>query len=479
VCEAGADGRLSAMAEQDKGIRFLREVIGGSNRLVLALAAIAALGGFLFGYDTGIISGALLFIKRDLDATTFEQQAIVGSLLLGAVLGAMLSGYAADAFSRRWTKVISGCVYVLAAIASALSQQAWELIGSRFVLGIAVGTASFVSPMYISELAPPRIRGGLTSFNQLMIVSGILGAYIASFLLKDVGNEWRWMLALGAVPGLGLAIGMTFAPHSPRWLVQQGREDEARDVLKRTRREGEVDDELREIGEAAKQEGGIRDVFSRAARPLVAVGLALAIFQQLIGVNTVIYYAPTILSFTGLDAGSAITQTVFIGVTNVVFTLIAVVFLDRIGRRVFLLIGTAGCTISLVLLGVFFASDSLQENASWIALIALITYIGSFAVGLGPVFWLMISEIFPLRMRAPAMATCTVANWGFNFLISVTFLSLVQAISKPGTFWLYAGFGVIAFALFAVKVPETRSRSLEEIEAELGADEPAMAGSSS
>ena len=456
-------------------MEFLKEAFSGRNRFVLRLAIIAALGGFLFGYDTGVISGALLFVTKDLGASKFDQQAFVGALLVGAVIGAVLSGYSADALSRRRTKLIAGTIYVVAALGSALAQTSWELIIARLVLGIAVGTASFVAPMYISELAPKKIRGGVTTFNQLMVVSGIMVAYIANWALKDSANNWRWMLGLGALPGLVLAIGMFFQPYSPRWLVEKGREDEALDVLKRARdSEDEAKEELGEIKEAAKDERGVRDIWKPDVRPLVVVGLVLAFAQQLIGVNTVIYYAPTILKFTGVGSGSAITQALSVGITNLVFTIVAVLILDKVGRRPLLTIGTIGCIVSLVVLGVFFASSSLQNSASWIALVCLIVYIASFAIGLGPVFWLMIAEIFPLSVRSPAMSISTVGNWASNFLVSSFFLTLTSAITKQGTFWLYAGFGVLALIFFYARVPETKDRSLEEIGHELGAEgEPA------
>jgi sugar porter (SP) family MFS transporter len=453
---------------------FLREAFRGRNRFVLRLAIVAALGGFLFGYDTGVISGALPFIGKEIGGGEFNEQAYVGSLLIGAVLGAILAGYSADAISRRRTKIIAGCIYVIGALGSALSQTPAELIGARLVLGLAVGTASFVAPMYISELAPKRIRGGVTSFNQLMVVSGIMAAYIVNWALKGAADNWRWMLGLGALPGLALAIGMYFQPFSPRWLVEQGRHDEALEVLRRARGEDEeAEEELQEIKEAASEEGGFRDLWRPQVRPLVAIGLVLAIAQQLIGVNTVIYYAPTILKFTGLSTSSAITQALSVGITNLVFTIVAIVLLDRVGRRVLLIVGTCGCILSLAMLGVFFASSGLQSSASWVALVCLIVYIASFAIGLGPVFWLVISEIFPLSVRSPAMSVSTVGNWSSNFLVSSFFLTLVGAISREGTFWLYGGLGVLSLIFFIVRVPETKGRSLEQIEQELGSEDRA------
>src|SRR6478736_1205756 len=306
---------------------FVSEMRRTGNGLLLRISIIAAIGGLLFGYDTGVISGALLYIKSDLHAGQFAQQAIVSSLLLGAMVGALLSGYLADAISRKWTKVLSGSVYAIGAP---------MLIGFRFLLGISVGTASFVAPLYISEVSPPKVRGGLVSFNQLAITSGILIAYIVNFLLKDVTNNWRWMLGLAALPGAALAIGMLSVPHTPRWLVQRQRQDEARDVLDRLRDsdpDADIDDELDTITEASKEEGAsrVRDLLAPKIRRLMTIGLGLALFQQFVGINTVIYYAPTILADTGLTNSSSITQTVFVGITNVVFTIVAVVLLDRVG----------------------------------------------------------------------------------------------------------------------------------------------------
>jgi sugar porter (SP) family MFS transporter len=450
---------------------FVQDVRKETNGFVVGVAAVAAMGGLLFGYDTGVISGALLFIQKDLHASTFDQSAIVGSLLLGAVCGAVAAGYLAGAVGRRLTTISAGIVFAVAAIASALSQDVWQLIGSRFALGLAVGTASFVAPMYIGELVPPKIRGGLVSFNQLMVTIGILSAYIVDFALKGLGDNWRWMLGLGAIPGIALAIGMFLLPESPRWLVEREREDDARDVLCRARRRDQVDDELDEIKEVAHEEGGLRDLLGGAVRPMLIVGLGLAIFQQLVGINTVIYYAPTIFKYAGVNTSSAIGQTVFIGVTNVVFTIVAVLLLDKLGRRVFLIAGTIGVTLSLVALGLFFQVPAVKAHAGWLALVSLIVYIASFAIGLGPVFWLMISEIFPLKARSAAMASCTVANWGFNFLVSFTFLQLTSTAGKGGAFFTYAAIGVLAVAFFVWKVPETKGRSLEQIETELGADD--------
>jgi sugar porter (SP) family MFS transporter len=367
--------------------------------------------------------------------------------------------------------MISGTVYVIGGIACALSQNYPEILASRFVLGLSVGTASFVSPMYISELVPKQIRGGVVSFNQLMVTLGIFVAYIVDWGFAPLPNNWRWMFAVTVIPGAALAIGMFFMPFSPRWLVQKGRDDEAREILQRYRFDDhDVDEEIQEIKQVAEQEVPLRELIAKGLRRTMLVGIGLAVFQQIVGINTVIYYAPTILKMAGQQNTGALTQSLYIGLTNVVFTIVAILLLDRLGRRFFLLTGTACLTVALVVLGVFFASPSLQHSVGWLALASLLFYIFGFAIGLGPVFWLMISEIFPLQMRGPAMAVCTMFNWGFNFLISYTFLSLTDWITKSGTFWLYAGFGICALVFFSTMVPETKGRTLEEIQDDLGSD---------
>ncbi len=453
-------------------MNFVSSLREGNNRLIAWIALIAAVGGLLFGYDTGVISGALLYIKDDLSAGTFEQELIVSVLLVGALVGALASGWLADRISRRRTKIISGSVYFLAALGCAFAVNVPMLVAFRFLLGFSVGTASFVSPMYISELAPPRIRGGLTSFNQLAITVGISVSYVVNYLFSGVAGNWRWMLGIAALPGAVLVVGMLTVPYSPRWLVANGRVEQARSVLDRLRRgdpHADVPAELRDIEDSVERErgSGPRTLLMPRIRPLLLLGVGLAAAQQFVGVNTVIYYAPTILSATGLGAGGAIAQTVFVGLTNVVFTVFAVLLLDRVGRRGLLFTGTAGLIVGLLVLGLFFQVPGLQQNAPWLALGALMLYIASFAIGLGPVFWLMISEIYPLAVRSKAMSVTTAVNWAANFLVSVTFLSLIEWISRPATFYLYAGISVLALLYFWRRVPETKGRSLEQIQRDL------------
>ena len=462
---------MSSMADvETKGRGFVHEAL--HNRRLLGVALIAAIGGFLFGYDTGVIGGALLFMQKDLGLNTSGMKELtVAILLLGAVTGALIAGWAADRFSRRRTKIVAGCVYVTGALGCAFAQTYWQILAGRFWLGLAVGTASFVSPMYIAEIVPPRIRGGVVSFNQLMITLGILVAYIVDWGFAGFSNNWRWMFAVAVVPGAALAIGMYFMPFSPRWLVEKGRDDEAREVLARYRDSDEaVEEEMKEIKDVSQSEVSVRELLGKGVRRMLVVGIGLAVFQQIVGINTVIYYAPTILKLAGQQNTGALTQSVFIGCTNVFFTIVAILLLDKLGRRFFLIGGTSILTVALVGLGIFFESAAVRNAVPWLALACLLVYIMGFAVGLGPVFWLMISEIFPIQMRGPAMAVCTMFNWGLNFAISYTFLTLIGAITKQGTFWLYAFFGICAIVFFVTLVPETKDRSLEQIQADLGTD---------
>lgn len=449
---------------------FLKQVTARDNRFVLRISLLAALGGFLFGYDTGVVGGALPLITNRLHLSSGEESWVTGSLLLGAVVGAAMSGYLADRLGRRWTIFIAGVIYTGAALASAFATTLIFLTFARGVLGIAVGTASFVAPMYIGEHSPKALRGGMTAFTQLAITFGILIAYLIDDAFKGGGTGWRWMFGLGAAPGLILALAMLFVPETPRWLVEHRRIDEAKRVLARNGSDVDVDEEIREIQEVSREQVrfSLKDLLGDRVRPLLLIGVTMAVMQQIIGINTVIYYGATILGFAGLSISSSIAQAVFIGLVNLVFAAVAVILLDRVGRRPPLIIGTIGSVIGLLVLGWYFENNTaFQHSHPWIALGAMMFYIACFEISLGPVFWVMIAEIFPLAARARAMAMCTMFNWGFNFLVSFFFLHAVAAMGQSGTFFMYAGFGVLAAIFFIWRVPETKDRSLEQIEREI------------
>ncbi|MCK9901787.1 hypothetical protein CC117_22200 [Parafrankia colletiae] len=442
----------------------------GRNPFVTRAALFAGLGGLLFGYDTGVIGGALPLIAQDFDwDSPFLKGVITSSLLLGAAAGALLAGRLSDRLGRRRLILITAVVFVVGILGASLAPEAISLVAFRVVIGLGVGSASVVVPLYIGEIAPPEVRGALVSLNQLSITIGILASQLIAYFLTSSGH-WRWMIAIALVPSVLLGLGMLRQPESPAWLVEKDRDEEARRVLARTRDAGDdIEGEIRELRDVSAERADARDVLSRAVRPALVVGLALAVIQQITGVNTVIYYAPTLLESAGLGEHAAIGGTVIVGVINVALTVLAIALLDRVGRRALLLVGTAGMTLGLVVLGAVFVGqpDTVSSTRAVVAIVALCVYIGSFAIGLGPVFWLLISEIYPLRIRGAAMSVAGIANWLANFVVAISYLTLLDAIGRGPTFWLYAAIALASLAFMWLRVPETRGRSLPEIEADL------------
>lgn len=431
---------------------------------VIGIASLAALGGLLFGYDTGVISGALLFLKPKFHLGTMEQEWVVASLLLGAVIGAAGAGRLVEALGRRATLIVCGASYVGAAIFLAFSTgYEWLLIG-RVWLGLAVGAASMVVPLYLGEIAPPNVRGAIVTFNQLAITAGIFIAYLVDFGLSGVPDGWRWMFALGAVPGIVLFLGMLIAPESPRWLVGKRRSDEARRLIERTRPPELVDAELAEIEEVVQQERNWRQLFAPWVRPAMIVAIMLGIFQQITGINTVIYYAPTTFQSVGLGPAAAIGATASVGFLNLLTTIVAILLVDRVGRRPLLLVGITGMALSLVLLGLAHVVPPMQEYLAWFTIAGVMLFVIFFAFSLGPIFWLMAAEIIPLSVRGAGMAIATVIQWAANLLVSATFLTMQNALTPQGGFWLLGFVCVCALVFCYFFVPETRGRSLEFIE---------------
>jgi SP family galactose:H+ symporter-like MFS transporter len=434
-------------------------------RFVRIAVIIASLGGMLFGYDTGVISGAILFMKQAFSLSSTMQEIVVSAVLIGAVIGAIVGGILADRFGRRRMIILAGIIFTMSAIGTALAPTVGTLIAGRIVVGIAIGIASFTSPMYMSEISPKRIRGSLVSINQLAVTIGIVIAYLVDYALSGI-QGWRFMFGIAAIPSIILVVAMWRMPASPRWLMSHNMVEKASAVLKHIRGTKDVTGEVNEIQDSlAKQKGGVEDLFHPLLRMALIVGVGLAIFQQITGINTVIYYAPTIFEFAGFkNAGFSILATAGVGIVNVGFTILAIRLMDRVGRRRLLLVGVTGQIVGLAVLGMAFQFQQLAALIGYIAIISLAIYVGSFAVGLGPVFWLMISEIYPLRVRGAAMSIATFANWGLNLVVAVTFLTLVGLLGRPGTFWLYAVIGIAAWFFIYRLVPETKGRSLEEIE---------------
>lgn len=438
---------------------------GANRRFVVLAAAVAALGGLLFGYDTGVISGALLFIQPQFGLSAGWEEVVTSAVLLGATLGALFSGRLTDYFGRRGILIAAAICFAVGAIGSGLAPTIGWLIASRMLVGAAIGVASYAVPLYISEVAPADVRGRLVSLNQLAITLGILVAYVVDYALS-AGQDWRWMLGLAVVPAVLLGAGMAALPNSPRWLAGRGQVDVARTILRRMRGTTDVNDELDEIVASLQQERGRwSDLIAPAVRPALVVGVGMAIFQQITGINTVIYYAPTIIQSVGISSASgAILQTAGIGLVNVLMTIVAMRLVDGMGRRPLALIGMAGMAVSLALLGLAFRQLDLSEGAGWFAVACLMLYVASFAISLGPIFWLIIAEIYPLKIRGLAMSVATMANWAANLVVSLTFLTLTQALGLSATFWTFGLFTVAAWLFVYFLMPETKGRTLEEIQ---------------
>lgn len=435
------------------------------------IAGIAALGGLLFGYDTGVISGALLFIREALALSPTMQGIVVAIVLAGAAIGAIVAGTLSDRFGRRRVILAAALLFVVGAVVSALATGLGALLGGRFLVGLAIGIASMLTPLYLAEIAPARDRGAVVSLNQLCITIGILVSYLVGFALATVSGGWRWMLGLGALPGIVLALGMLILPESPRWLAGHGRIDDAGTVLKHLRGGADVTEELgtlrSDIALEGRQLASWGELLSPRLRRPLTIGIGLAMFQQITGINTVIYFAPTIFETAGLpSAAISILATAGVGAVNVIMTIVSIRLIDRLGRRQLLYWSLGGMAVTLVVLaGAFHAGVS--GGLAWIAVLSVAAFVGFFAIGLGPVFWLLIAEIFPLALRGRAMSLATVANWGFNLVVSVTFLDLLAAVGSATAFLMYAILSVVALAFVIAMVPETKGHSLEEIELQL------------
>ncbi|GBD47311.1 sugar transporter [Methylopila sp. Yamaguchi] len=434
------------------------------------VAATASLGGLLFGYDTGVISGALPFIRDLFQLSEAMQGFVVSIALLGAAVGAATAGSLADAYGRRKVILVVALLFVVGALVCAAAHEVVTLLIGRAILGVAIGVASMLTPLYLAEMAPAEKRGGVVSLNQMCITLGILLSYVVAYLLSEVDGGWRWMLAIGCLPGVVLGLGMLVLPESPRWLAGQGRHDEASDALRRLRDGGDVTFELNQLRTDLKTEHGQIAPWSALLEPRVRipliVGVGLAIFQQITGINTVIYYAPIIFEKAGMASTSAaILATAGVGVVNVVMTYVALKLLDTAGRRKLLIVGLAGMAAMLAILTIGFAVGT-EGALAWIATLSVAAYVGFFAIGLGPVFWLLISEIFPLAVRGRAMGVATVANWGSNLIVSQVFLMLIAGLGSATTFGVFAVMSVGALLFTIALVPETKGRTLEEIEAD-------------
>jgi len=441
-----------------------------SPALVLVLVVVL-LSGALFGYDQGVISGALEGIQRSLKLSPTLLEVVTSWVTLGALVGSLAGGEIADRLGRRTALLAAAGLFAAGAAVEAFAPNVTILVAGRLVVGFGVGVAAVAAPLYAAELAPAEHRGRFVSAYQLAITIGIFLAYLIDQALAS-DREWRIMLGVSAVPALLLLVAILPAVESPRWLVRMGQRDRARDSIVRARPWVDPDVRLKSIEDSLRDEppnASWSEVFAPAWRRPLTIGIGLAVFQQITGINAVIYYSDRIFAAAGFSSPQAQTMatTWAIGAVNVVATLIAVAFIDKLGRRPLLLAGLAGMCASLAAVGLAFfcaGTAAMSPTAGMVTLVALILFIVSFAFSLGPVVWTVINEIFPGRVRGRAVAVATAVNWGAAFLVSEFFITLVDAIGEAGTFALFAIFCVAGGVWVYHRVPETKGRSLEQIE---------------
>ncbi|MEY2342804.1 sugar porter family MFS transporter [Acidithiobacillus sp. IBUN Pt1247-S3] len=425
------------------------------------IAGIAGLGGLLFGYGTAIVAGALLFLRRTFALDASSAGFFVAIALAAAALGAALAGVLADRFGRRRVIGLAAFLFALGSLLAALANATPLLFLGRACLGLGIGLSSTVTPLYLSEITEAQRRGAIVTINQLLITVGILLAYLVNLGFAELAGGWRWMLGLGAVPAVILLLGVLLLPESPRWLLQGGRAADARQALQSLRSDG-GDAEWQALANTAGQRALPWRALLGQRRPL-QIALLLAIFQQITGINVVLYFAPIIFHAAGFaSTDGEIIATVGIGSINFLATLLALRWLDRIGRRPLLLTSFAGMLVSLLILASCMVLHA-QGAFLYLLAVAVAAYVAFFAIGIGPVFWLLISEIFPTGLRGRAMGLATIANWLSNMLVTGVFLNLIGWLGEGQTFFLYALACLIAGYYTWRRVPETRGLSLEEI----------------
>ncbi len=435
----------------------------GSAVYVFLVCAVAAVGGLLFGFDTAVIAGTIPFLTKHFALSEAMLGWAVSSVLVGCIFGASFAGSASDRFGRKKVLLVCAVLFAISAVGSAIPRNLTEFIIARFIGGLGVGAASMLSPMYIAEISPAKIRGRLVSLNQLAIVVGILVAFFVDFLLVDIPDtNWRWMFGSEILPAVLFLLLLLAVPESPRWLVKQQRDDEALAILARVGGKTCAKAEMAEIKEAiVQEENSVAQLFHPGMKVALIIGVALAILQQVTGINVVMYYAPKIFARAGSTVDASLLQTVVVGVVNLTFTLVAIRVVDKLGRKPLLLIGSAGMGLFLTLVGGAFHYDKLE--GPWV-LLFILGYIACFASSMGPVVWVVMSEIFPTRIRGRAMSIATVCLWIACFLVSLTFPTMLEKLDGAVTFGIYAVMCAITFVFVLLVVPETKGKTLEEIE---------------
>ncbi|MDX2428842.1 MAG: sugar porter family MFS transporter [Xanthomonadales bacterium] len=463
-----------------------------NTRYTIRVALIVALGGFLMGFDASVISGVVGFIGPEFELTKIQVGWAVASLTLTSTLAMMTAGPISDRFGRRPVLRVAAVLFALSAIASAIAPDYLTLVIARMLGGFGVGAALIIAPMYIAEIAPADIRGRMVSFNQLNIVIGISVAYFSNFLILSLGQSdlawaqslrigdwtWRWMLGVEAIPAIVYFFALFLVPESPRWLVMRGKAEEALQILTRVSGRSQAEEDLGAVqksldDEAHLEKGSVKDLFLPAMRLVLTIGIVIAILQQITGINSVFFYAPMIFEQSGIGKDAAFMQAVLVGIVNLVATVVAIALIDKLGRRPLLITGLVIIASSMLLLAYSFSSatygpggELIDMNATMV-LIGILSFVAGFGISLGPVMWVLFSELFPNRLRGIAISFCGLINSSVSFIVQLVFPWELENFGPATTFLVYGSFAIVGLIFVMRILPETKGRSLEQLQAEL------------
>jgi len=435
---------------------------------ICRVSFIAGLGGILYGFDMGIIAAALIFVRSSFGLSTQMEEVVVSVVLVGAMLGAIVGGTIADRIGRRATLVWGAAIFILGSVLAPLSSNVETLIVARALLGIAIGFTSVTAPVYVSELAPPQSRGMLIGLYQFALTVGIALADLTGYWLAGQ-QAWRLMFGIGVIPAIFFLFMVLTVPESPRWLFAQNRLADAESVLRTYTDEAGAKLLLEDIRTSllTKMERRWSALWSPAVRGSLFIAVGFTVLQQVTGINTIIYYGPQIFSLAGITSNkNAIFATLLVAIMNVLATIIALVLVDRVGRKPLLYVGVGGMTLSLFILSYAFHNQTaLGSSLGIVATICLMVYITCFAFSMGPIAWILVSEVFPLWVRGRGVAAATLGSGTSNILVSITFLSLIKADGNTITFAIYGVFCILTLLFVRFVIPETKGRELESISA--------------
>ena len=433
---------------------------------IFFISLIAAFGGLLFGFDIAIFSGTIPFIKPYYTLTDAQLGWTGSSLYVGCIIGTLITGFFADRFGRKLPLVISAGIFMVSSVLMGWASSYSGLIFWRIIAGIGVGAASMLSPLYIAEVSPAAIRGRMVSINQLTIVSGILLAYFSNYMLADIENNWRWMFTSGAIPAVLFFVCVFFVPESPRWLISKGKIDEAKKVLKKIIGVEKVQPELNAIQAGIQHEvkGKLSDLLQPGITFIVLLGITMAIFQQISGANAIFFYAPIIFEKAGMNVKDQLFQQIMIGAINLIFTLVAMQLVDKLGRKKLMLTGSFLMSLWLFLVGICYHFNLFE---GYYLQFFVLAFIATYASTLAPVTWVLISEIFPTRIRALAVSVSTCMLWVACFALAYGFPVLVEKLDAPQTFFLFSFICLVYFFILWKYAPETKGKTLEQFEMEI------------